>query len=319
MIPASVILTRTWGHKLEWPFPELQYVKITRDFFEQLQDRESFENDTQAAKYAYAFICEFFLGKHAKLPRGLESSFRRSEKRFVAKYRQSVINGAKNGKEHPPPPAQTPNSGTPDPQSDPQGSGMTPIVTKDIYRPQTTDFTPQTPYMAGFVYENPPSLDEVREYAESEDLIFIDEASLERWYRQHTREGWLNKKGEPLRAEVTDKETGEVLAGWQLFLRRLNEKAERDVERAWSDPDEPPPPETPKPQQEPDEVPDGIPEDAVVGVRCECFVGGCKEEVKTFEWHNAHYKHCPVHGNKMYVDANGRRISQSQDQYRLGY
>ena len=52
---------------------------------------------------------------------------------------------------------------------------------------------------------------------------------LERWYSQHQRQGWVNQHGEPLKAQVMDSETGEVLSGWQLYLRRLDSKMSRDI------------------------------------------------------------------------------------------
>lgn len=80
-----------------------------------------------------------------------------------------------------------------------------------------------------FVYECPPSFEQVEQYVINEEMQIGMGDELERWYSQHQRQGWVNQQGEPLRAQVMDSETGEVLSGWQLYLRRLDSKFYRDM------------------------------------------------------------------------------------------
>lgn len=80
-----------------------------------------------------------------------------------------------------------------------------------------------------FVYQCPPTFEQVEQYAINEEMQIGMGDELERWYSQHQRQGWVNQRGEPLRAQVMDSETGEVLSGWQLYLRRLDRKFYRDM------------------------------------------------------------------------------------------
>lgn len=82
---------------------------------------------------------------------------------------------------------------------------------------------------AQFVYQCPPTFDEVEQYVIDEEMQLGVSDELERWYSRNQRLGWKNKQGEPLRAQVMDSETGELLSGWQLYLRRLDRKFSNDV------------------------------------------------------------------------------------------
>lgn len=80
-----------------------------------------------------------------------------------------------------------------------------------------------------FVYQCPPTFDEVVQYVTDEGMQVGMGDELERWYEQHQRQGWVNQQGEPLRAQVMDSETGELVSGWQLFLKRLDRKFYNDT------------------------------------------------------------------------------------------
>lgn len=209
------------------PIAGLNYVKITVDFAVELLDRDIYPTDAAAGKYVIRYLETFFFGdSNVSLPRKLEKKFGYQCEKEIKKYRQAVLNGAKNRSQPDPQPAETQNLGTTDPKTDPQ-------TTID----NSTESTSHIPHCSvygcetqpRFVFENPPSLDEVFEYAEQEEMLgqLID--AIPSWYEHHQRNGWLNQRGEPIRAEVMEKDTGEVLAGWMLFLRKFNAKVARDV------------------------------------------------------------------------------------------
>lgn len=204
------------------------------------------------------------------------------------------------------------------------------INTHDILESSPSESSPTEPCCGQaerkveYVFQDPPTFEEVEQYVIDEGLTFVGDGcgTLEQWYDSHVSRGWVNKHGEPLKISVLNHDTGEVMSGWQLYLHKLNEKMERDAERAYGDVSRDPAndhrPEPTAQRPEPDDVPEfDLPEGAEVNGRCMCFTAGCRAECHTFKWHGATYYHCAEHGNLMYTDRHGNRVNQQQNQWSL--
>ena len=212
----------------------LAYVKVTAEMVSKLMDRNLIPTDAAAGKYLLRYVEEFFCGhSDVKLPKQLANSFELAEVDNIKKYRTAVLNGSKSHQGQGQQPAETSNLGRTDPQADPQDP-------KDIDTYTPTAHSPQQPYVYGngetlaqsqrpvYTYQNPPTLDEVFDTVEREEMDLPWE-SIERWHSDHSYNGWVNQQGEPIKYNVIDKSTGERIPGWLAMLRGLDRKAKRDM------------------------------------------------------------------------------------------
>lgn len=233
-------------------WPELEYVKVKWSDIEELMDAYT---ETQAAKALWNRCLYFFTGETAKLPRDLQRDFKRFEKRDIDRYRNAVINGAKNRDNQDPSPAETQSVGGTDPQTDPQGVGTSPIVNSSLSpevnsaeaTPQSAEATPHDPDSIPhdpdngngvFPKKTPPpfqrlcdmTFDEKVE-AVTDFIIETGEGSLgesaftdfargggvEDWVQRWDERGWVDVNGDAMDALVTPKDGGAKVPRWQVM------------------------------------------------------------------------------------------------------
>lgn len=212
----------------------LAYVKVTAEMVSKLMDRDIFPTDAAAGKYLLKYVEEFFCGQSdVKLPKNLATMFAVAEEDNIKRYRTAVLNGRKSQRGQAQQPAQTPILGRANPQTNHQDpididtytSTANSSETPNVYGSGETPAPSQRPV---YTYQNPPTLDDVFNVVEREEMDLPWE-SIERWHSDHTYNGWTNQQGEPIKYMVTDKRTGELIPGWLAMLRGLDRKAKRDM------------------------------------------------------------------------------------------
>lgn len=221
-------------------WPELDYIKIPWSLMETLLDREMYDTEAQAAKALYNRCLYFFTGEEARLPKNLLREFRRFEKNEVDRYRNSVINGAKNRESHSGLPADTSDVGGTQTMTDTQGSGTALRSKNEEVRSKKKDnVNVDSPAEESTTFGAIASLtleekcDALFGYIEREEFegyeILVNSASFENWVERWHDNGWVDMDGRDMDEIVTSRVTGERLPRWAVMLegyaRGMEERA----------------------------------------------------------------------------------------------